>query len=123
VWYVNYAEGSSELEELMIDVDGKRHRVSLPMGKMRPEILERQRALAKRILPQFSEMVRKTVEPFLQCVTDVLATRNEFFNGKVLLVGDAVAGFRYAYPDECNPSTNIYPPPKERKYVTRLPPT
>jgi 2-polyprenyl-6-methoxyphenol hydroxylase-like FAD-dependent oxidoreductase len=124
VWYVNYAEDSSELEELMTDVDGKRHRVSLPMGKMRPKILEKQRALAKRVLPpQFAEMVCKTVEPFLQCVTDVLATRNEFFNGKVLLVGDAVAGLRYAHPDECNPSTNIYPPPKERKYVTRLPPT
>lgn len=95
VWYVNYPTNSSEFEELMTDVDGNRHRVSLPIGKMRPEILEKQRELAKRVLPpQYAEMVCKTAEPFLQCVTDVLATRSEFFDGKVLLVGDAVAGFR-----------------------------
>ena len=95
VWYCNYPEGSEELEELMTGADGKRHGVTLPVGQMRPEILEQQRAYAKEILPpQFAEIVCNTKQPFIQAITDVIAPRNSFFDGKVLLIGDAVAGFR-----------------------------
>lgn len=95
VWYCNYGEGSKELEGLMTGTDDKRHPITLPVGKMRPEILNRQRAHAKKILPpQFAEIVCDTQQPFIQAITDVIATQNSFFDGKVLLIGDAVAGFR-----------------------------
>lgn len=95
VWYCNYAEGSKELEDLMTSTDGKRHPITLPVGKMRPEILDQQRAHARKILPpQFAEIVCNTQQPFIQAITDVIALRNSFFDGKVLLIGDAVAGFR-----------------------------
>ncbi|MCJ1285815.1 hypothetical protein MMC26_005156 [Xylographa opegraphella] len=95
VWYCNYAADSVDYNELMTDADGHGHHTTLPAGKMRREIWERQKGYARRILPpQFAELVEKTRQPFIQAVTDVLAPRNSFLDGKVLLIGDAVAGLR-----------------------------
>ena len=95
VWYCNYPQDSTEYKELMTDSDGKTHHVTLPIGKMRIDILEQQRQYAKEVLPpQFAEIVCGTKQPFIQAITDVIAPRNSFFDGKLLLIGDAVAGFR-----------------------------
>ncbi|KZP11666.1 monooxygenase [Athelia psychrophila] len=95
VWYNNYAEDSREFAELMTDKDGQKHRLSLRIGGMREEIRSRQIAYARRVLPpQFAEIVEKTEHPFIQAITDVTSRQISFFDGKVLLVGDAVCGFR-----------------------------
>ena len=95
VWYCNYAQASTEYMELMRDSDGTSHRVTLPIGKIRKEVLEQQRQHAKNVLPpQFADIVCDTKQPFIQAITDVFSPRNSFFNGKLLLIGDAVAGFR-----------------------------
>lgn len=95
VWYCNYPQDSTEYKELMTDSDGKTHHVTLPIGKMRESILEQQRQYAKKMLPpQFAEVVCGTKQPFIQAITDVISPRNSFFDGKLLLVGDAIAGFR-----------------------------
>lgn len=95
VWYCNYPQDSTEYKELMTDSDGKTHHVTLPIGKMRKEVLEQQRQYAKEALPpQFAEIVCDTKQPFVQAITDVISPRNSFFDGKLLLIGDAVAGFR-----------------------------
>ncbi|KAG8528804.1 uncharacterized protein KY384_006493 [Bacidia gigantensis] len=96
VWYCNYAEDSPELHDLMTDSEGATHRYTLPPDKnSKPEVLEQQRAFASQLLPpQFAELVRKTVTPFVQAITDVLASENIFYDGKVLVLGDALAGFR-----------------------------
>lgn len=95
VWYTNYPEDSREYADLMTDSKGNRHRNTLPIGSMRAEIWQQQRAYAERILPpQFAEIVTKTQQPFIQAITDVVSPRNAFFDGKVLLIGDALAGFR-----------------------------
>ncbi|MCJ1436597.1 hypothetical protein MMC27_005977 [Xylographa pallens] len=95
VWYCNYPQDSDAYNELMTDSDGHRHHTTLPVGKMRREIWDQQKAYAQKILPpQFAEIVAKTKQPFIQAITDVLSPRNSFFAGKVLLIGDAVAGFR-----------------------------
>jgi 2-polyprenyl-6-methoxyphenol hydroxylase-like FAD-dependent oxidoreductase len=44
--------------------------------------------------PQYAEAVRLTAHPFVQAITDVISDQNKFVDGKVLLVGDALAGFR-----------------------------
>ena len=44
--------------------------------------------------PQFAEIVCDTKQPFIQAITDVVSPGNSFFDGKLLLIGDAVAGFR-----------------------------
>lgn len=95
VWYCNYPENSKEFEDLMTDNQGQRHRITLPSGKMRPEIWARQKALAKNILPAaFADLIAKASQPFIQTITDVISPRASFFDGKLVLVGDALAGFR-----------------------------
>jgi len=67
----------------------------MPPGKTNPEAWEKQRAIAKEKLPpQFAEIVRATKKPFVQAVTDVISPTNEYLDGKVILLGDALAGFR-----------------------------
>ena len=95
VWYCNYPEGSPEHDELMTDVHGKTHPVTVPVGGMQPKVWEKQRSYAEEVLPpQFAELVRKTKQPFVQAIMDVISPQQIFYNGKVLLLGDALAGFR-----------------------------
>ncbi|KAL3425887.1 hypothetical protein PVAG01_02678 [Phlyctema vagabunda] len=95
VWYCNYAADSPEFKELMTDSDGRSHSFTLPAGKMKESIWKQQKAFASRSLPpQFAELVQKTETPFIQAITDVLPSISVFEDGKLLLVGDALAGFR-----------------------------
>jgi 2-polyprenyl-6-methoxyphenol hydroxylase-like FAD-dependent oxidoreductase len=95
VYYTNFPEGSPGLEEIMTDKDGVRHHITMPPGLTDPKAWEKQRAVAKeRLAPQFAEIVRETKNPFVQAVTDVINPKNEYLNGKVVLIGDALAGFR-----------------------------
>ncbi|KAI8932903.1 hypothetical protein NX059_010380 [Plenodomus lindquistii] len=95
VWYVNYDEGSQEYAELMTDKWGKKHRFTLPQGGMTEGVWERQTSVAGEVLPpQFAELVCRTKGPFVQAVTDVIAPGAVLEGGRVLLVGDALAGFR-----------------------------
>ncbi|KAF2003125.1 FAD/NAD(P)-binding domain-containing protein [Amniculicola lignicola CBS 123094] len=100
VYYTNFPspsldDKSPELAELMTDIDGVRHRVTMPPGKTSPQAWEKQRKIAsEKLPPQFAEIVRATKKPFVQAVTDVISPENEFLNGKLVLIGDALAGFR-----------------------------
>ena len=50
------------------------------MGKMRPEVWAAQKDYAKGLLPApFSELVVKTTQPFVQCITDVSAPKAVHF--------------------------------------------
>lgn len=101
VWYHNVDFDSPEHVELMTDKEGKQHRFTLPSGGfMQESVWERQKATAKETLPpQFSELVLKTKYPFVQAITDLKPPKNPkevgpLMNGKVVIVGDALAGFR-----------------------------
>ena len=95
IWYCNHAENSVELADLMTDVNGHRHHKTLPIGGVRDEIWSKQKALAKEILaPPFAELVTKTSQPFVAIISDTISPRASFGDGKLLLVGDALAGFR-----------------------------
>ena len=100
VYYTNFPsesldKPSPELRELMTDVDGVWHRITMPPGKTDPKAWEKQRQIAKEKLPpQFAEIVRATKKPFVQAITDVVSPNNEFLGGKIVLIGDALAGFR-----------------------------
>jgi 2-polyprenyl-6-methoxyphenol hydroxylase-like FAD-dependent oxidoreductase len=79
----------------MTDVDGHHHHFTMPVGKIQPHLWTKQKQYASDILPTvFSELVNATKHPFVQSITDVLSYKVSFLNDKVLLVGDAVAGFR-----------------------------
>ena len=95
VWYTNFAEGSAELEQVMTDKEGKRRRITIPPGTMREAAWEMVKKRGRdRLPPQMSEMVEKTRQPFVQAITDVITPTSSFMEGKVVLVGDALAGFR-----------------------------
>ena len=79
----------------MIDSDAKHHPITLPTGKMRKDILKGQREYARKVLPpQFADIVCDTKQPFIQAIIDVISPQNSFFDSKLLLIGDALAGFR-----------------------------
>ena len=60
-----------------------------------PAAWEKQRKIAReRLPPQFAEIVCAAKRPFVQAVTDVISPEHEFMGGKVVLIGDALAGFR-----------------------------
>lgn len=95
VWYNNIEEGSEHWNSTMTDTDGVLHNYIMPVGKVRPEILEAQLAKARAVLPpQFSEIVHKTETPFIQAITDVICPKVTFLDGRVVLLGDSIAGFR-----------------------------
>ncbi|KAI1855612.1 hypothetical protein JX266_000477 [Neoarthrinium moseri] len=95
VYYTNFPEGSPELEEIMTDKHGKRRLITMPPGMTDPNAWEKQRQVARERLPQpFAEIVCGTKTPFVQAVTDVISPTNEYLNGKVVLIGDSLAGFR-----------------------------
>jgi hypothetical protein len=101
VWYCNYEASSKEYSELMTDIGGNKHHFTLPTGgKMRPEIWDKQKTHAHSILPpQFAEIVTTTSMSFVQAITDVPPPEKgtqvcRLLNGKAVLVGDALSGFR-----------------------------
>ena len=98
VWYYNFPVDSEEFAELMTDVDGERHHITMPPGKMRPAVWEKYKQVARdRMPPQFAEVICKTKYPFAQAITDVISPKQSFMEGKVLLIGDALAGERTPY--------------------------
>jgi 2-polyprenyl-6-methoxyphenol hydroxylase-like FAD-dependent oxidoreductase len=103
VWYQVCLENSQEYVDVMTDIDGHRHRTTLPPGKIDPRNWEKQKALALTTLPKpFAEMVQKTQKPFISAINDRDLAQPSFFDGKLLLVGDSLATFR----PHVAPSTN-----------------
>jgi 2-polyprenyl-6-methoxyphenol hydroxylase-like FAD-dependent oxidoreductase len=95
VWYCNYPAKSDIYKDLMTDSEGYHHHFTLPVGKIQARLVEQQKGYTSQVLsPQFAELVRQTKTPFVQAITDVISPKADFMDGKLLLVGDAVAGFR-----------------------------
>jgi len=77
----------------MTDKDGKTH----PWTNHAPpeSLIDKQRKYAKEVLPpQFAELIELTEKPFIQAIADVLSPHCVFYDGRVVLCGDAVAEFR-----------------------------
>jgi 2-polyprenyl-6-methoxyphenol hydroxylase-like FAD-dependent oxidoreductase len=92
---VSLDDPSPAFRELMTDTEGRYHRITMPPGKIDPGAWAKQKEKAMEVLPpQFAEIVCATKKPFVQAVTDVISPTNEFMNGRVILIGDALAGFR-----------------------------
>jgi 2-polyprenyl-6-methoxyphenol hydroxylase-like FAD-dependent oxidoreductase len=90
VWYRPAAPGAA-LSELLTDVSGERHALSIPPHRIRPEVIARMRADAERLLsPQFAEVVRRTQQPFLQAIVDLETPHMALGrHRRVAILGDA----------------------------------
>ncbi|TGO26850.1 hypothetical protein BPAE_0052g00410 [Botrytis paeoniae] len=95
VWYNQHPQSSQEYIDVMTDIDGHRHRSTLPIGKVDPQKWDKQKAFALEILPEpFAEMVQKTSKPFISAVNDREIAKPSMFDRKLLFVGDSLATFR-----------------------------
>lgn len=98
-----HPEGSTDLQDIMTDVNGTTHYGTVPRELIRPEVWEKQRNIGMSILPAcLASLVEHTEAPFVTKIHNVASTKGVFFGGKLLLTGDALAGFR-PHPGE---STN-----------------
>jgi 2-polyprenyl-6-methoxyphenol hydroxylase-like FAD-dependent oxidoreductase len=88
VWYRPAAVGGV-LMDLLMDIDGVSHPLSIPPNKIRPEVLTELKRAADRLLaPQFAEVVWKTEQPFIQAIQD-FETPRMVLGRRAVLVGDA----------------------------------
>ncbi|KAI0889179.1 FAD binding domain protein [Annulohypoxylon maeteangense] len=95
VWYYNVAENSPEMKEIFTDTSNQEHHNTVPRGLVRQEVWERCRAeLLPRISAPFQELLQKTSSPFVTKIRDVICTSASFYDGKVVLVGDAFTTLR-----------------------------
>ncbi|KAH8880822.1 FAD binding domain-containing protein [Thozetella sp. PMI_491] len=95
VWYYNIADGSSEMQDIFTDVSGVRHEKTVRAGLVRPEVWAQYRDLAVPLMiSPYAEVVQKSSTPFVTKVTDDICTESRFLNGRVQLVGDALATVR-----------------------------
>ncbi len=87
VWYRPAAP--DHLRELLTDIDGKLHSLSIPPNGIRPAVMNAMRSDAERLLaPPFAEVVRKTEEPFLQAILD-LEVPTMCPRPRIAIIGDA----------------------------------
>lgn len=88
-WYSTIPDGSPEMRDIFTDVKGVEHRGTLSRSLMRPDIWEKQSALAASVLPEgIASIVQKTPSPFACKIFHVASPKAQFFGGKVFLVGD-----------------------------------
>lgn len=88
VWY-RPADADHGLADILTDVDGIRHELSIPPTRIRPGVIAAMRQDAERLLaPQFAEVVRLTSQPFIQAILD-LETPRMVLGSRTLILGDA----------------------------------
>lgn len=87
VWCRPAADGD-ELRQLLTDADGVHYPQGIPPNKVNWRQIAKVREDARRVLsPQFSEILEKTPQPFLQPIFDVVS--DTVCLGRVALMGDA----------------------------------
>lgn len=88
VWY-RPAAADTALRDLLTDVDGVEHQLSIPPSRIRPEVVAAMRSDGRRLLaPQFAEVVETTGQPFIQAIQD-LETPRMRLGRRVVILGDA----------------------------------
>lgn len=82
-------------EDIFTDVQGRHHQRTVPQGLVCPGTwVSHQEDIASRMAPPFAELIRCTTNPFVTKVSDLLSAKASFLDGRVILIGDAVATLR-----------------------------
>ena len=88
VWY-RPAASDGALKDLLTDVDGVSHPLSIPPNRIRPEVVAAMKRDARlKLGPQFAEVVEKTDEPFIQAIQD-FETPRMTLGRRIAILGDA----------------------------------
>lgn len=95
VLYQDVAEGTANEAAIFTDTNGQRYQRTVPQGFVDPHTWDSIREpLVARMAAPFAELVSATTNPFVTKVSDVLGSQTSFFDGHVVLVGDALATYR-----------------------------
>ncbi|KAK4236504.1 zeaxanthin epoxidase, chloroplastic [Achaetomium macrosporum] len=96
VWYYNIPDNSPALTEVLTDTAGRTHGNTVPSGLARAEIFRKHLAttLPAMAAPFAALLSSPGQQPFVTKVNDALTETAVFCDGKVVLVGDALAAFR-----------------------------
>jgi 2-polyprenyl-6-methoxyphenol hydroxylase-like FAD-dependent oxidoreductase len=87
VWY-RPADAKSELNELLTDQSGRQHPYNIAPNLIREGVIKQMREAAEdHLAPQFAEVVRRTEQPFMQPIYDLVSRRLAF--DRAVLIGDA----------------------------------
>lgn len=90
IWYDNIAKGSHQLTETLTDVDGVAHQTTVPRGRMSPKVWQTLIGRKASVVnPYFVDLMEAIEEPFVSAINDFQGQKAVFWDGKVLLVGDA----------------------------------
>ena len=88
-WY--FWVSHRELDDILTDTDGHRHRTTLPKGKMKPEIWQAQVQHARRMMKaDLVELVEKIESPFVSIISSISSPRAAYFDNRLFLIGDAL---------------------------------
>jgi len=91
VWYRNAT--SAELDEIMVDRDGRQRVATMPPGFARTTVVDELRSEASSVLaPPFADTVLACEEPFAQAIFDM--STDKFVHGRIVLMGDAASVVR-----------------------------
>jgi 2-polyprenyl-6-methoxyphenol hydroxylase-like FAD-dependent oxidoreductase len=96
-WFFNVDENSPDMVRIFTDVHGKRHQSTISQGLVKPELWTAQlSSFVNNMVPHVAELLSKTsIENlFVTKMNDCLCTTPSFYDGRVVLVGDAFAGLR-----------------------------
>ncbi len=92
VWYRNVTEGA-ELSDLSTDTYGRVGEVAVQAGHVKQRHVDQLLSDASELLPtQFSEVILKTKQPFIQIFRDIAVDQMVF--GRAVIVGDAAFASR-----------------------------
>ncbi|KAH8896855.1 FAD binding domain-containing protein [Thozetella sp. PMI_491] len=95
VWYQNVAEGSPEMDFILTDINGTLHQNTVQANLIPPETWKQQFAgVVGQMLPPVVELISKTSQPFVTKVNDMHCKIPSFYDGRVVLVGDAMTAIR-----------------------------
>jgi len=83
------------MREIFTDREGRLHRNTVPQGLVQPRAWSRQleRYRMKMVLPM-AEVISKTANPFVTKVGEVVSGASSFYDGHLVLMGDAYTTYR-----------------------------
>lgn len=81
--------------DILTDIDGHRHKQTVPAGSVRADVWARYRdKLLPHMTSPYAELFRATSNPFVTKVSDTMSDDSIFCDGRVVLAGDAYVAMR-----------------------------
>ncbi|KAF1935632.1 FAD/NAD(P)-binding domain-containing protein [Clathrospora elynae] len=102
-WYYPYEESSPDLENIMTDIHGVKHRRIVTPALLQPHVWEKQLAKTEKDIPTWMRpLLRQCEAPLVTKVIYFDGTQGTFKEGKLYLVGEAFFTIRPHLGTSCD---------------------